>query len=133
MNLPANPTNAEIAALVRQWMSDLADERYAEALSRVPAEESQNWTASLLQAVIAGYGLPEPHPKGTVYRVTAPPEAAPDRPTFRVDRDLTPPHALAYIEQDLPLNGAWSDLTATFLLRECQQGTILQLEEVHVF
>lgn len=133
MNLPANPSDGEIFALIQDWINDLADERYAEALRRVPSESSRNWTAPLLQAVIAGYGLPEPHPKGTVYRVTRRPVAASDRSTFRVDRKFNPPHALAVVEQDLPLNGTWSDLTATFLLRESVHGTILQLEEVHVF
>jgi len=133
VNLPVNPTDAEISALLQNWIGDLTHERYAEALRRVPSESSRNWTESLLQAVIAGYGLPEPHPNGTVYRVTEQPEAVSDRATFRVERKITPPNTLAVIEQDLPLNGRWSDLTATFLLRECVHGTILQLDELHVF
>ena len=83
MNLPANPTDAEISTLIHDWINDLAHQKYDEALKRVPSEISQNWTPSLLQAVIAGYGLPEPHPKGTVYRVSAPTEAGSGKATFR--------------------------------------------------
>jgi hypothetical protein len=61
------------------------------------------------------------------------PAAASGPPRRWVARQNLPEGALAYVEHDLPLNGEWSDLTATFVLRGSGKVAVLELNEVHVF
>jgi hypothetical protein len=133
MPLTATSSNAEILAAVESWVETLALGNYELALRQVEPDSDEDWTPELLRAVIAGYGLPEPHPSGSTFRVTPPGSAIGGPPRRTVERIDVPPGALACIEHDLPLNGAWSDLTATFVLRSQSVGAKLLLQEVHVF
>ena len=133
MTLGDNPTDGEILALVELWIDDLAREDYATAYARTAHDPYYQWTPELMRAVVAGYGSPEPHRSGTVFRVT-PRDTAVGQPHYRtVDRDAVSPPAFAEAWHDLPLNGEWSDLTATFRVEPGVVGSTIVLEEIHVF
>jgi hypothetical protein len=117
---------------VRAWIELLSEAKFAHALHRIPGEQDEAWTPQLLEEVLAGYGLPEPHPRGTRFQVTSPNKAAGSPPIASVEREVIPPGALAYIEHSIPLNGQWSDLTATFALYPSDSQATLRLREVHV-
>ena len=57
------------------------------------------------------------------YRVTARAEAAGTQRNREVDRELRSPGTFATVWYDLPLNGEWSDLTATFGLERTSAAT----------
>lgn len=118
---------------MRQWVTHLAQDNYDSALRGVATNPYQAWTPQLLRAVVAGYGLPEPHRSGISFRVTPPEQATGGPPQHVVHREQRPNGALGHVEYDLPLNGEWSDLTATFFLRADASGLYLELDEVHVF
>ena len=118
---------------MEDWVDDLEREDYGAAFSRTGHDSYYRWTPDLMRAVVAGYGLPEPHPSGVVFRVTSRVTAA-GKPHHReVDRHNVPPTAIAEVWYDLPLNGEWSDLTATFRVEARADGEELLLEEIHVF
>ncbi len=50
-------------------------------------------------------------------------------PRHEVDRDGAD---RGFIWFDLPLNGEWSDLTATFWFMPSDDGTVIALDDLHV-
>ncbi|MGK5037592.1 hypothetical protein [Janthinobacterium sp. LB3P118] len=135
MHLPAAPSDSHILAIIDAWIADLARGDYACAHARTAHDAYYGWTSALLRAVIEGYGSPEPYADGSVYRVTpatlasgAPQERCVERPTGQ-DGGA----ALAEARHSLPLNGVWSDLTATFRVEHAAPGVRLVLQEIHVF
>jgi hypothetical protein len=133
MPIARNSSDDELLSEVRAWIELLAKEDFTLALQRIPGEQPDAWSPQLLQKVIAGYGLPDPHPSGTRFQVTSVAQVAGNPPIARVERQVVPPGAVAYIEHSVPLNGNWSDLTATFALSAQGSQTALRLLEVHVF
>jgi hypothetical protein len=119
--LEATPT--EILKIVEVWVKMLEQEDYHNAYAYTEHDEYYQWTPELIKEVIYGYGLPEPHPNGEIFKVT------PISPVST--EDIKPSHEVNYYDEplpyeekeaeiigqvwyDLPLNGQWSDLTATF-------------------
>ncbi|HEY1341314.1 MAG TPA: hypothetical protein VGF59_27580 [Bryobacteraceae bacterium] len=127
MRLPPDAADSQILDAVRAWVVALAAEDYAGAL--VLVEAGPHWTPELLRTVIANYGSIEPMRDGSTYRVTPPGSARGGPP---------PRHAVARAGDrisvwfDLPLNGEWSDLTATFDVVRRHGGLVLVLDDVHV-
>jgi hypothetical protein len=131
--LPGAPTDDEILRAVEAWVDDLEREDYAGAFFRTSHDPYYCWTPDLIRDVVAGYGSPDPHPTGEVFRVT-PRARARGRAHYReVNRRVVPPGAIAAVRYDLPINGEWSDLTATFRVEARPDGAELILEEIHVF
>ncbi|MDO8052000.1 hypothetical protein O3301_26370 [Janthinobacterium sp. SUN211] len=135
MHLPSAPSDTQILDIIDAWIADLARGDYACAHARTAHDAYYGWTPALLRAVIEGYGSPEPYADGTVYRVTpaaqasgAPHERSVERPA---SEDGGVP--IAEVRHALPLNGAWSDLTATFRVEGTALGATLVLQEIHVF
>jgi len=127
------PTDAEIIAVVEAWVDDLAREDYNSAYSRTDHDPYYGWTPSLIRAVVEGYGLPEPHRSGEVFKVTDR-NTATGNPHYRtVERIEIPDSSLAEVWYDLPLNGEWSDLTATFRVSLRDGRWHIVLEQIHVF
>jgi hypothetical protein len=133
MHLSNNPSDDDILHFVEAWMDDLARGDYAAAFQRTEHDPYYEWTPDLMRSVIHGYGLPEPHPCGTVFSVTSRQSALGGPPRRTVDRDAICPGALAEVWYDLPLNGQWSDLTATFRIEPRDNGSVVVLQEIHVF
>ena len=86
-----------------------------------------------MRLVVQGYGLPEPHRSGDVFVVTSRASALGGPPQRVVEREIVPPDSLAEVWYDLPLNGRWSDLTATFRVELRTNGSAVVLQEIHVF
>jgi len=82
-----------------------------------------------MQRVVEGYGLPERHRSGRIFVVTPRASATGGPPQRSIDRD-EPAMVVWY---NLPLNGEWSDLTATFRLEPRDATTDIVLQEIHVF
>ncbi|WP_219135719.1 hypothetical protein [Janthinobacterium sp. UMAB-60] len=135
MHLPAAPGDTRILDIIDAWIADLARGDYACAHARTAHDAYYGWTPALLRAVIEGYGSPEAYADGRVYRVTpaalaggAPHERCVERPDGQ-DGGIV----IAEVRHSLPLNGAWSDLTATFRVEGAASGATLVLQEIHVF
>ena len=130
-------SDEDILTVVRRWNDTLAAEDYEGALTMIRAP---GWTADLLQRTIAGYGHPEPAER--VHKVTPlasaryHPGTEPLNnpwPRHEVDRD-TLPDGKPFISVwfDMPLDGYWSDVTATFNLDRDGDMLVLALEMIHV-
>ncbi|MGK5007680.1 hypothetical protein [Janthinobacterium sp. LB2P70] len=135
MHLPAAPSDTQILDTIDAWIADLARGDYACAHARTAHDAYYGWTPALLRAVIEGYGLPEPYADGTVYRVTPAAQASGAPHARCVERPAGEVGGAAIAEacHSLPLNGAWSDLTATFRVDGTALGGTLVLQEIHVF
>ena len=133
MQFEGPPTDDEILAVVETWIDDLGREDYVSAYSRTEHDPYYAWTPNLIRTVIEGYGHTEPHPSGEVFKVTDRKSAA-GKPFHReVERTEISDSSLAEVRYDLPLNGEWSDLTATFRIQMLDASPIIILEEIHVF
>lgn len=135
VRLPASASDAEVLAIVERWAGFLAVEDYEGAYGMTAHEPYFRWTPRLLREVIEGYGLPDPHPDGP-FKVS-PLETAKGGPEPRrevsYDDPPRPNGAVGGVWFDLPLNGEWSDLTATFSIHRLDEEIVLSLNEVHVF
>ena len=135
MHLPAAPSDTQILDIIDAWIADLARGDYACAHARTAHDAYYGWTPALLRAVIEGYGSPEAYADGSVYRVTPAAQASGAAHERCVERPDCQDGgaALAEARHALPLNGAWSDLTATFRVEGTALGARLVLQEMHVF
>ena len=115
---------------------------YQNAYAYTEHDEYYQWTPELIREVIYGYGLPEPHPSGEIFKVTAVDLAGIEngKPSHEVNYYEEPlpyeekkAEIIGQVWYDLPLNGAWSDLTATFQILRRQTYLTLELAEIHVF
>ena len=132
LTLPSNATDADLLAAVRTWVDLLAAGEYAQAQALlVRVEKERNWPPARVAEVVAAYKpSPQTRAEGAA-RVTS-------VHTARV-ADFLPRHAVSRwgpgcrpgvvgdIHFDLPINGAWSDLMATFLFRRVPGGLALEL------
>lgn len=137
--LPPTASDEEILDVVRAWVGLLAADRYDAALDHIPS--LAYWTPALLRTVVASCGSPDPEDDRGC-RIT-PIDTASDhdkRPSHDVERfdearvdDVNPAATvIGYVWFDLPLDGAWSDLTATFDVLADASGLTLRLDDVHV-
>ncbi len=135
VRLAPDAADADILRIANRWAALLAEEDYGAAYGMTAHEPDFAWTPALIGTVINGYGSPEPHPDGP-FRVTDL-EAATGGPTPRHAVEWFDPVAnagrLGSVWFDLPLNGAWSDLTATFAIWKPDDRIVLALNEIHVF
>jgi hypothetical protein len=130
--LRADASDQELLSVADRWVDCLAEQDYSAAMALTAHDEYYGWTPDLIRGVIEGYGLPDPHPRGP-FRVTARADARKGPEPRRVVERARDADVLGRVEVDLPLNGAWSDLTATFAIRRCPGGIALVLHEIHVF
>lgn len=125
----------EILDVVREWAAALADERFDEAMALL--RPSDQWSPATVQTWIRNYGWHEPPADGSIYRVTDMATASgatgsfPRHEVDRLDRPATDGR-VASVWFDLPLNGRWSDLTATFVVRQLDESLVLELADLHV-
>ncbi len=133
MMLSVNATDSEILDFVEKWVGDLVREDYVSAYNRTNHDPYYEWTPELIEKVINGYGLPESHRSGEIFKVTAISEVNGENPWCDVDREHCENNRLGYVYYNLPLNGEWSDLTASFRLERQGKNLIVVLQEIHVF
>lgn len=133
MPLKLSPSDDEILTCVDEWVDDLQKQDYQAAYARTEHDPYYAWTPELIRAVIQGYGLPEPRRDGKIFLVSDRKKARGTKGRREVDREDVRPPAIAEVWYDLPLNGEWSDLTATFRVERRNNGCVLVLQEIHVF
>jgi hypothetical protein len=132
MMLSIKSSDEDLIGFVEEWVNDLAKEDYEAAYKRTGHDPYYEWTPGLIESVINGYGLPEPHPSGEVFKVTPIKEAKGDKPRIEVDRGPYNDNRFGYVFYDLPLNGEWSDLTASFRFEKQGKNLKAVLEQIHV-
>jgi hypothetical protein len=134
--LSINVADEEILNLVRQWCSFLAEEQYQKAYDLCSHPPDEHWSSTLIETVISNYGSVEPRRDGKRFKVTSLETATGNLiPTHEVDRFENPTRAddvIGIIWFDLPLNGEWSDLTATFDIKKLGDNLVLVLDDIHV-
>ena len=132
MTLSFHPADEEILCAVEAWIDDLSRGDFDSAYARTDHDKYYQWSPELMRSVIEGYGSPlsaEPKRKSSVTSRTL---ALGEAPRRVVDREAMPPNSIAYVEYRLPLDGIWSDLSATFRVEPRETGSALVLEEIHV-
>lgn len=139
MHVLPDRTDQAVRSVVERWVGLLVEERFDEAMEMLGP--SGTWTPELLAAVVRNYGSIEPRDDGRTFCVTAP-TATKEGGDARfdvtwLDPPLTnrldyAPDLLGHARYDLPLDGQWSDLTATFEIVELPEGAVLALDDVHV-
>jgi len=132
MTLSSNPSDEEILCAVEAWIDDLARGDFGSAYARTDHDTYYQWSPELIRSVIEGYGLPVTAEQKKRYAVTSRTLAVGEAPRRLVDREATPPNSIACVEYRLPLDGTWSDLSATFRVEPREDGSALVLEEIHV-
>jgi hypothetical protein len=113
----AAPSDEAVRVVIDQWLAKLCDHDFEGAIALLVPRTK--WNATLLETAIRNRGV-----------VTA--SASGPGPRFVVDwfgrarRD----GCIGIAEIQLPINGAWSDVTSTFNVLETDDGLRLALEDV---
>jgi hypothetical protein len=132
-------TDAAVLALVELWVGLLVEQRFDDAMAMLGP--SGAWDPGLLGTVIRNYGSVEPREDGRTFSVTSPAATTQGGDArFKVswfDPPVTnrldyAPDLLGHASYDLPLDGQWSDVTATFEILNLPDGAVLALDDVHV-
>lgn len=135
VRLPLNCSDAEILAVAEEWTNRLAAEDYAGAFDMLfrgtPEQPVRSWVASAeaLRAWVVHYGSPEPIPDEPP-RVVTPTATATGTPwrwlpsLTRTELPPDRPGPRGRLDWELPLNGEWSDLVASFDL-EMHDGSLV--------
>lgn len=144
----------------RHWLAALEAGNYKEALEMTYPHETDQGILGIewLRAMISNYGSLTQHRSGVMYHVTSPRDASgfhdkrkslqpdPDDvegraacdPEFPIDVyffDEPPeqdPLRIGYLNVGLPLNGAWSDVAATFDILRRGDSMVFRLIAVEV-
>ena len=126
--LPADITDAELIAFTDGWATLLEAEDYQAAYNYTDHIREMQWTPELIRDAIKGYGDADPDQRVTV-------AGASTDVTQRKDVDRWPANAYGSVGEvwyDLNINGEVSDLTATLVLHEAEEGLTVQLNDIHV-
>lgn len=137
--LDSDSSDDTILALVRRWVDLLAEDRYEAAFRLTAHSGHAGWSPQLMRAVIAGYGHADRTDGHPPHRVT-PIASAHGGPRARHDvnrwhdapRSSQGDRGVGDVWFDLPLDGEWSDLTATFDILVRGRELFLVLEDIHV-
>ncbi|MBC6988181.1 hypothetical protein [Hymenobacter sp. BT491] len=143
IKLSHDASDEDLLNAVRDWVRLLAAEEYEEALRYTYQDPYFEWTPDLIRDVIYGYGFPVLDEGDEVYKVTSLETAVETNgglgPRAEVDFHMPRKHRIsntlivAEIWFGLPLNGVWSDVTATFNVLFMEECVSLELQEIHVF
>ena len=135
----ASATDEQILQIAREWAQALASDDYQAAYDMTAHDPYFRWTPDLMRTVIQNYGTIEPMADGSTCRVTLldTAEGGPN-PRHVVERCSATPDThgaqkIGSVQFDLPLDGQWSDLTATFEILSDDEALHLVLNEIHVF
>ncbi|MBC7881931.1 MAG: hypothetical protein H7Y37_11430 [Anaerolineae bacterium] len=137
IRLPESANDLEILAIVYAWAEALSQEDYALVYEMTYHPADDHIDKNLIRQLIENYGSIEPMGDGSKFKVTALDSAVGDlKPRHEVTRydQSDEPNSLIIgdIWFDLPLNGAWSDLTALFDIVLLEGTLVLQLHDIHV-
>lgn len=141
VRIPLPVTETAIEITIHSWIDLLAQEKYLEACNFSLHNPYYAWTPTLLEQTINGYGIPYEHdnllPK---CKVTPRFTAVSDKQNRYKQIEWHPPkpymdaelRIIGYVHYDLPIDGLWSDLTATFRIIQAADYVTLELNEIHV-
>lgn len=136
---PFTATEQDFHTFITSWVSLLADKKYQEAYNAVLHYDYFEWTPTLMEGIINGYGM-QYEVGDTKYEITPPGDALGDGDRFdvlwfgdEVTTIVEGRECLAELWYQLPLNNEWSDLTVTFKLVKFSDCLFLELNEIHVF
>ncbi len=135
LTFPQTASDAKLLDGVKMWVDMLAEERFSEAYQLTAHDSYHAWTPDLIRSVVAGYGSPH-KPGEHEYRISKVSDTrGGSSPRWVVDRwkDAEPRHRVGFVSFDLPVDGEWSDLTATFEIVERHDQLVLVLQDIHVF
>ena len=144
VRLPLDCPDANILAVAEEWTNCLAAGDYAgacEMLLHNPAYPGRSWVAdpNALRAWVVNYGSPEPVPGEPVCLVTPTATATGARWRWLPSLNRAPegnPHLYpafrGRLDWQLPLNGEWSDLVASFDLVEHDGALVFVLAALRV-
>jgi len=138
-------TADDVRAVIEAWVGLLVEKKYERAIAMLatlrplldpPATET-GWTPELLARVIQNYGLLEPREDDKTFSVTPIATTMGNGPRFEVTWFDKPVGvgwgaSVGHAHHDLPLNGEWSDVTATFDILDTAEGLVLALDDIHV-
>ncbi len=130
--LPLDASDREILDFVQDWIQLLANGDYTSAVQVLRQHDRWPWDPELLEKIIQGYGVPSPCDSGEVFQVTPMAEAQGEPSPPEVTRDRGPGQRVGWVFHELPLNGEWSDVAASFGLDEVDGGLYLVLEQLRV-
>ena len=128
-----NPASQdELLGVADEWvlLASRGDFEDAQQLLIVPPEPY--WTPEFIQKVVNGYGDPE---RSLGYKITSPDMATDPDCTMRRECEMYSNEELGEVGEivySLPLNGQWSDLTASFSVIGVPGGMALALDDIHV-
>jgi len=138
--ISAPPTDAAVYEFALRWTEQLAQENYGEAfemLCYVQNHPGRSWVSSPeeLRSWIENYGSDTPIPGEPLYKVTKIEQASGER--WGNYLDLSPSVGryagyLGRLDWELPLNGEWSDLQASFDLIAVDQRVTFVLVALRV-
>lgn len=139
LNVPA--TKADIENAIFVWLDLWAEQKYHEAFNFTLHDPYYGWSPASLEEVINGYGLPY---EDTVNKCVVTNRISSFDDGSKHYKEITffetpgkhPDGKLLVIGEalyDLPIDGNWSDLTASFKIIQSASFIKLELNEIHVF
>jgi hypothetical protein len=126
--LPASASDDELIRFIDQWASLLEREDYAGAYAHTEHDPARQWTPELMRHVIKDYGDRRPNQRVTV--IGAPSDVRQRKEVSRSANDGD--GYVGEIWYDLNIDGAVSDLTATFDLVAEAGKLNVRLHDIHV-
>lgn len=134
--LPLSSQTTDFLTFARQWSKLLAAGNFAQACALLdkPGGDGLMWTPKLLQRTVEdtfgpGTRFRLAHPEGVIY---SDPDDLPLPPANRATVGHYQDGSGYWLSWDLPLNGAWSDLTAMFEFKRGVAGFSVCLHDLHV-
>ncbi len=126
--LPRDISDGALIAFIDGWAALMEREDYAAAFAHTDHDSSTTWTPDLLRAVVKAYGDARATQRVTVRGV-------PSDVQQRKEVDRWEPNEndeVGEIWYDLNIDGVASDLTATFVMVDVDEGLSLRLRDIHV-
>ena len=128
--VPKGAKDDDILAIVREWIDLLAAGDSGQAHSLLNDDQvEKEWPPDRVEKVIAAYKPPAGvTPVAGAKAGAEPPQHVVSRWEPRERR----PEVVGEVQFDLPIGGTWSELTATFWIREHGELS-LELYDIHAF
>jgi hypothetical protein len=130
-------SDEQVFDAVIAWVELLAQENYEAAFQMLRHRRDEHWSPELMKTVITNYGSIEPCSDGTIFKVTSPKDNPQGRDFHEIewweDDPNRPAEYVGIVLFTLPLNGEWSDLTASLHIVEENGDLVLELDDIHVF
>jgi hypothetical protein len=126
--LPVTATDAALIAFADRWAALLEREDYQAAYAYTDHISEMGWTPDLMRQVIKSYGDAREGQRVTVAGVPSDISQRKEVDRWEANRN----GEVGEIWYDLNIDGAASDLTATFRIVLVPQGLVIRLNDIHV-